>query len=137
LCDSFFTRAAELIHARGKILAVHACGRSKALLKQVGDSRIDCLEGITPPPLGDVHLGDVRATTGYERFTVNGGMDTTHLEANVDAERTIHTYTRDLFESMGDRRHFIYASSCMTPPPAPWDNLIHFRDAAREYGRLS
>ena len=50
-------------------------------------------------------------------------------------EQVIHTYTRDLFGSMGDKRHFIFASSCMTPPPTPWENLLHFRDAAREYGR--
>jgi hypothetical protein len=36
---------------------------------------------------------------------------------------------------MGDKRHFIYASSCTTPAGAPWDNLKYLRDAAREYGR--
>jgi uroporphyrinogen-III decarboxylase len=116
---------------------VHACGRNKAILKAVGGSRIDCLEGITPPPLGDVQLGAVRGTTGYEHFTVNGGMDTPHLEVKADAGQVIHTYTRELFESLGDKGHFIFASSCMTPPPTPWENLLHFRDAAREYGRIS
>jgi uroporphyrinogen-III decarboxylase len=64
-------------------------------------------------------------------------MDTAHLEVRADAKQVIHTYTSDLFESMGDKRHFIFASSCMTPPPTPWENLLHFRDAAREYGRIS
>jgi hypothetical protein len=136
-CDSFFTRAADLIHSRGKTLVVHACGRNKALLKAVGASRVDCLEGITPPPLGDVDLSTARSATGYETFTVNGGMDTAHLEVKNEAARVIHTYTRDLFAAMGDKPHFIFASSCMTPPPTPWENLLHFRDAAREYGRMS
>jgi uroporphyrinogen-III decarboxylase len=103
----------------------------------VGASRIDCLEGIAPPPLGDVCLGDVRAAVGYDRFTVDGGMDTVHLELTQDAEARLHAYTRELFASMGDGRHFIFASSCSTPPLTPWSNLLHFRDAAREYGRRS
>lgn len=131
-CDEFFSRAAEIIHSRGKIFVVHACGRNRALLPLVGASRIDCLEGLTPPPLGDVELSEARRMAAYERFTVNGGMDTPHLEAGT--EDAIHAYTRALFASMGDEQHFIFSSSCTTPAPTPWANLIHFRDAAREYG---
>ncbi len=136
-CDSFFTRAAEIIHRRGKRFVVHACGRNHRLLPLVGASGVDCLEGITPPPLGDVLLGDARRLAAKADFTINGGMDTARLEyAGADAEAVLHAYTRDLFTAMGDRRHFIYASSCMTPPPTPWENLVYLRDAAREVGGL-
>ena len=101
----------------------------------VGKSGIDCLEGLTPPPLGDVPLHQARSMTGNENFTVNGGMDTPHLELREAAEAGIHHYTRELFASMGDKRHFVFASSCSTPAITPWQNLISFRDAAREYGR--
>lgn len=135
-CDSFFSRAAEIIHSRGKIFMVHACGRTKYLLPHVGASKIDCLEGVTPPPAGDVQLGEVRQLVGYGNFTVNGGMDSVHLEIAEDAERQLHEYTRGLFGSMGDKRHFIFASSCSTSPVAPWRNLVYLRDAAREYGTV-
>jgi uroporphyrinogen-III decarboxylase len=101
-----------------------------------GSQTNQSLEGITPPPLGDVHLGDVRELVEHESFTVNGGMDTSHQEITQDAETRLHEYTRTLFESMGDKRHFIYASSCNTSPLTPWENLVYFRDAAREYGQL-
>ena len=136
-CDSFFTRAAEIVHRRGKRFVVHACGRNKVLLPLVGASGVDCLEGITPPPLGDVQLGDARRLAGKPDFTVNGGMDSPHLELREDAEAALHAYTRELFASMGDMRHFVYASSCMTSPLTPWENLVYLRDAAREYGRLA
>lgn len=74
--------------------------------------------------------------TGYKNFTVNGGMDPRHQELTEDAEARLHDYTRHLFESMGDKRHFIFASSCNTSPLTPWENLIYFRDAAREHGRI-
>jgi uroporphyrinogen-III decarboxylase len=134
-CDSFFSRAAEIIHKRDKHFVVHACGRSKVLLPLVGGSQIDSLEGITPPPMGDVQLRQVRELVGYDRFTVNGGMTTRLQELQQDAEATIHAYTRELFQSLGDRRRFIYASSCNTSPLTPWENLLHFRNAARIYGK--
>jgi hypothetical protein len=136
-CDSFFSRAAEVIHSRGKIFVVHACGRNKVLLPLVGKSHVDCLEGVTPPPMGDVQLREARALAAYSGYTVNGGMDAPHLEINEKAEAQIHNYVQSLFSSMGDKRHFIFASSCTTPAPTPWENLIHFRDAAREYGQVN
>jgi len=135
-CDSFFIRAAERIHSRKKIFVVHACGRNKVLMPLVGRSGIDCLEGLTPPPFGDVPLGEGRKMCGCPEFTVNGGMDATRLEIVDDNEIALHRYTKDLFDSMGDKRHFIFASSCATPVLTPWSNLVCFRNAAREYGRL-
>ena len=133
-CDSFFSRAAEMIHARDKILMVHACGRVRVLLPLVGRSGVDCLEGITPAPAGNVELSEARRLTGSNSFTVNGGMDAHHLEIAEDSERRIHDYTRRLFESMGEGGRFIFASSCGTSVPTPWENLTYFRDAARAYG---
>lgn len=135
-CQDFFARAAEIIHRRGKFLMVHACGRNGVLLPLVGRSGVDALEGLTPPPMGDVELGNARRLVGTESFTVNGGMDTSHQEWAEDAEMALHDYVRRLFASLGDKRHFIFASSCNTSPLTPWQNLIYFRDAAREYGRV-
>jgi uroporphyrinogen-III decarboxylase len=135
-CGSYFSRVAELIHSRGKIFVVHACGRNKTLLPLVGASRVDCLEGLTPPPMGDVLLHQARAMSGYENFTVNGGMDAPRLEMNEGAQEALDLYVCELFRSMGDKRHFIFASSCSTPYPASWDNLRRLRDAALECGRM-
>jgi len=135
-CHSFFTRAAEIVHRRNKIFVVHACGRNRALMPLVGEAQVDCLEGLTPPPMGNVPLAEARRMTGYGRFTVNGGMDAPHLEIMEEAERRLHEYVRELFASMGDKRHFIFASSCATPLPTPWENLVWCRDAARKCGSV-
>ena len=97
---------------------------------------MDCLEGITPPPMGDVDLNEARMLAGSDTFVVNGGMDAHHLEISEDAGARLHDYTRCLFESMGDKRRFIFASSCNTSLLTPWENLRYFRNAARDYGRL-
>ena len=135
-CQSFFSQAAEIIHRRGKFFVVHACGHNRVLLPLVGKSGVDCLEGITPPPLGDVELNEARQLAGSENFVVNGGMDAPHQEITEDTEARLHEYTRRQMESMGDKRYFIFASSCNTSYLTPWENLVCFRDAAREYGGL-
>ncbi len=135
-CQRFFSRAAETIHRRRKFFIVHACGHNRALLPLVGASGVDCLEGITPPPLGDVELNEARKLAGSESFIVNGGMDAPHLEITKDAEVRLHEYTHRLMSSMGDKRHFIFASSCNTSPLTPWQNLVYLRDAARKYGAI-
>lgn len=135
-CHEFFARAAEIVHSRGKLFLVHSCGRVRALLPLVGQTQVDCLEGVTPPPIGNTPLGEVRRQVGYDGFTVNGGMSAMQQEITCDAEPRIHDYTRGLFSDMGDMRHFIFASSCTTSPLTPWENLVYLRDAAREYGRL-
>ena len=53
-----------------------------------------------------------------------------------DATARIGAYVATLFASMGDRRRFIFASSCNTSPRAPYANLVAFRDAAWEHGKL-
>jgi uroporphyrinogen-III decarboxylase len=135
-CDSFFRRAAELIHARRKILVAHACGHTRKLLPLAGSSGVDCLEGLTPPPMGDIELADARRLFGNPRFIVNGGMDPVRLQTRQEAKERLHEYTRALFQSMGDARRFLFASSCCTPVTTPWENLVHFRDAARQYGLI-
>lgn len=135
-CESFFSRAADIIHQRRKLFVVHACGHSRVLLPLVGAAQVDCLEGITPRPLGDVDLGEVRGLTGFDSFTVNGGIDVHRQEVCDEPERRLHEYSRDLFASMRDKRHFIFASSCNTSYLAPWENLVYLRDAAREHGRM-
>jgi hypothetical protein len=132
-CHEFFARAAEILHQHGKHLMVHACGRSRALLPLVGEARIDALEGVTPPPMGDVQLADVRRMVDYDDFTLNGGMDPPHQEL-ADGAAQLREYVRDLMASIPDKRHFIFASSCNTSPLTPWENLVAFRDGAREYG---
>ncbi len=86
--------------------------------------------------MGNVNLPEARHMTGYSPFTVNGGMDASHMEITQNAEAAIHNYTRELFDAMGDKRHFIYASSCTTSTRTPWENLKLARDAAREWGKL-
>jgi hypothetical protein len=134
-CLPVLQKAAGLIHARGKYLFVHACGRLKRLAPLFLEAGVDCVEGQAPPPMGDWPLAEAHALS--ERLIVCGGMAAPEQElAGAGAAEQIWAYVRDLFASMGDRRRFLFGSSCNTSPRTPCKNLLAFRDAAWEYGRM-
>jgi hypothetical protein len=135
-CLPMLRQAAALIHARGKYLFVHACGKLKALAALIEQSGVDCVEGQAHPPLGDWHLDETRALS--PRLILCGGMTANEQEwhGTGTAER-IDAFVRDLFGSLGDRRRFLFASGCNTSPSAPFENLVAFRDAAWKYGRFT
>ena len=134
-CVPVLQKQAQMVHSRGKYLFVHACGRLKALAPLFLEANLDCVEGQAPPPMGDWHLHQARALS--DRLIVCGGMAAPEQElSGATAAEEIDTYVRTLFASMGDKRRFVFASSCNTSPLARYENLLAFRDAAWKYGKL-
>ncbi len=134
-CLPVLKKQAEMIHARGKYLFLHACGKLKALAPLFVEAGVDCLEGQAPPPLGDWRLDEPHQIN--PNFIVCGGMAAHQQELRGEsASAELDAYVRDAFASMGDKRRFLFGSSCNTSPLTPYENLIAFRDAARRYGKL-
>ena len=135
-CLPMLRQAAEMIHARGKQLFIHACGKLKALAPLILESGLDCVEGQAHPPLGDWRLDEARSIS--PRLIVCGGMTANEQEwRGPGAGERIDAFVRELFASLGDRRRFLFASGCNTSPNAPWENLVAFRDAAWKYGQFA
>lgn len=134
-CLPVLQKQAAMIHARGKYLFIHACGQLKALGPLFLEAGLDCVEGQAPPPIGDWYLHEARALS--ERLILCGGMAAPEQELRgPDSRARISTYVRELFASLGDKRRFLFGSSCNTSPCTPYENLLAFRDAAWAYGRF-
>ncbi len=130
-----YAAAADLIHSRGGSFWVHSCGNNYELAACIRGSGIDCMEGLTPPPLGNFPLHEAHRLIGPQ-FVVQGGNSCHEQERfEEDAPQFIHDYTRELFKSLAGNPRFIYASSCNTSPRTPWRNIVALRDAARALGR--
>ena len=52
---------ATLLHAQGKLMAVHMDGRLKAIKGLIADTQIDIVEAFHPPPMGDLPLDEALA----------------------------------------------------------------------------
>jgi len=56
-----YEQQAEILHARGKLMAVHMDGRLKVLKDLIARTPIDIVEAVHPPPMGDLSVGDALA----------------------------------------------------------------------------
>ena len=135
-CVPVLRKMADMVHSRGKYLFIHACGHLKALAPQFLEAGIDCVEGQTPPPIGDWPLHEARALSN--ELIICGGMAAPEQELRgPDTPEKIDAYVRDLFATMGEKKRFLFGSSCNTSPATPLENLLVFRDAAWKYGNFT
>ncbi len=131
-CMSVLRKQAMMIHARGKYLFVHACGRLKALAPLFVECGIDSLEGQAAPPVGDWSFPEARAAS--DRLVLCGGMAAPQQELfEPDADLKIKKFVRELLGSLPHTRRFLFGSSCNTSPLTPYENLLAFRDADFEW----
>ena len=56
-----YAEQAALLHAHGKLMAVHMDGRLNVLRDLIADTPIDIVEGFHPPPMGDLELDEALA----------------------------------------------------------------------------
>lgn len=130
---SFYERAAALCHRQGSLFFVHACGQQLRNLKLISSLGVDGLEGVAFPPLGDLELDEALRIAG-DRFIVTGGISAMEYQ-QLQTREEIFAYVRGLFARLRPYAHqFIFSASCNTPYTAPWEKILHFRDAWREYG---
>ncbi len=132
---SFYEKAAQLCHAHGALLFIHACGRQRDNLKLIAGLGVDGLEGVAFPPLGDVELDEALRLTG-ERFIITGGISATEFE-RLRTRAAVFSYIEELCRRLRPYAHrFMLSASCNTPYTAPWERIVDFRDAWRAYGQV-
>lgn len=129
---NFYEKAARLCHEHGALFFIHACGRQRANLPLITSLGVDGLEGVAFPPLGDVEL-DEAMQLGGDRLIVTGGITAQEFE-RLRTREQVFDHVKRLFERMKPFAHrFIFSASCNTPYTAPWQTILWFRDAWREF----
>jgi len=86
----------------GKLLAVHMDGHLRGLADQIARSGCDIIEGMTPPPMGDVSVRDARLVWPTKALWLNF-TSSVHLES---PER-IEAHTRQLLSEAGSKRGLV------------------------------
>jgi len=69
-----YRRRIERLRAAGVRCAVHLDGTVGGLLPKLAQAGFDAIEALTPKPLGDVGLGEMRAAAGSETVVLWGGV---------------------------------------------------------------
>lgn len=102
----------DIIHSKNKLYIHHACGHLEALIDLIGDTGIDALESLSPPPTGNISLLEARERLP-ERIALIGGIEPVHFER--ESLDFINNYVREIIENMKGSR-YILANSDSCPP---------------------
>lgn len=100
------------VHAAGKLLIHHACGHIRGLLPIMAREEVDAIESLTPPPTGNVSLGEARTLIGPGKALI-GGLDPVRF-LTLQGEELDAEIRRILEE--GGQQGFILANSDSCPP---------------------
>jgi hypothetical protein len=129
---SFYEKASAICHEYDARFFIHACGNQRGNLKLISSLKVDGLEGVAFPPLGDIELDEAMQMT-HDNFIITGGISAFETR-DLKTKKEVFSYVKNLFTRMNPyKNRFIFSSSCNTAINTRWETLKYFRDAWLEY----
>lgn len=105
------------------------CSRFLEDVKEVG---VACIEGLDPPPKGDVILSDAKRRIGDE-VCLKGNLDTILLEEGPPSR--IEEAVKECIDAAAYGGGYILSAVDQPTPKTPFENMIAFVKAGRKYGK--
>jgi hypothetical protein len=72
-CSPWYKKRTQQLHNAGKFVSTHLDGRVGNLLPMLAETGIDCVEAVTPAPVGDLNIDEIFASAG-DRLIIMGGV---------------------------------------------------------------
>lgn len=107
-------------------------GPCHRFLKDVKDSGVACVEGLDPPPTGDIVLSKAKDEVGG-RVCLKGNVDTNLLE--MEPPSRLESIVKGCIESAADGGGYILSAVDQPTPKTPMENMVAFVNAGRRHGK--
>ncbi|KKT07604.1 MAG: Uroporphyrinogen-III decarboxylase [Parcubacteria group bacterium GW2011_GWA2_43_17] len=111
-CVPFYNKVTDLLHANGKVLAVHFDGMMKPIKNLVARTDIDCVESFTLSAMG----GDLTIEEAIEAWSDKSIIANIPASLCLKQEKEIRTYLHELLEKVASHRNFMLELSENFPP---------------------
>lgn len=105
------------------------CSRFLEEVKKVG---VDCVEGLDPPPKGDIILSDAKKRIG-DKVCLKGNVDTVLLEEGPPSK--IEETVKECIDAAAYGGGYILSAVDQPTPKTPSENMVAFVKTGRKYGR--
>ena len=123
----------DRVHAAGGTVNLYDDGKFMPVAELLADAGIDVLQTLTPPPVGDCDLAELKVRIG-DRVCLMGYVDLLYVIQRGTPE-LIEQTVKDAIETAGPTG-FILGSSDSIRDGSPVANVRAYFDAARKYGQL-
>ena len=105
------------------------CSRFLQDVKQAG---VTCIEGLDPPPKGDIILSDAKKRIG-DKVCLKGNIDTVLLESAPHSE--IEKAVKECIDAAAAGGRYILSPVDQPTVKTPFENMTAFVKAGEKYGR--
>jgi uroporphyrinogen-III decarboxylase len=123
----------DLVHSYGAIYDYYDDGKVMGILDIIKDSGVDVFETLTPPPVGDVDLAEVKKRMG-DRVCLKGYGDLLYV-IKMGTPEKVRTMVKEAMEVAGPIG-FIFGTSDSIREGTPAENVRAYYQAALKYGKV-
>jgi hypothetical protein len=123
----------ELVHADGGMVNFYDDGKCRGILELLAEAGVDVLQTLTPPPVGDIDLGDAKRRIG-DRVCLMGCVDLLYV-IKLGSPELIDRTVREAMETAAPGGGFILGTSDSIREGTPEENIRAYFTAALNYGR--
>lgn len=116
----------DLLHRAGKFTGIHIDGTLKPCLSMLAECGFDAAEAVTPYPIGDIKLKDLRKEAGDE-LIIWGGLPGALFSPQYSETQFI-SHLEEILQTFHRDTGFILGVADQVPP----DGLIHRIEIVRE-----
>ena len=124
----FYQSVNEILHKGGKYTSIHNDGTVRATLDLLPSCGFDCVEAVTPKPVGDIEVNEIRDIAGDE-LVIWGGIPGA-LFSSVYSDEMFEAQLKSLSEAFRNDNRFVFGVADQVPPDAKADRVKLVRQYA-------
>ena len=130
----YYAKRADQLHRAGKYIFVHIDGTMRGVLPLVGKTGVDCGQSLTPAPVGDVEVEDMRRLAGPE-LILWGGVPAAFFSP-LYPEKDVRDIVMRCLKHYKDDRRFMLCVCDQVPPDGDINRVKMVSELVEQYGRL-
>lgn len=128
-------RWTKRIAEAGKHAFIHMDGTLSGLLANVASAGFRVIEAVTPAPVGDVSMGDLRVTAGNDEVVLWGGIPGAFFCDTLD-DPAFERFVIGVLEVMTASRGFVLGVADQVPPGTRPERIRRVGELVEQYGRV-
>ena len=127
--------AADMLHARGKLMMCHPDGENRGLMEYLWESGMDVADSVCPAPMTKVSLEEYYARWS-KRITIQGGIPSNLLLEASASEEEFESFLDYVFKVVPPGNRLILGVVDIVPPDVVMDRLLRIEERVEKQGRL-
>ena len=130
--EEYYRRRLRQLHDAGRYAVVHLDGMVRGLLPRLAGAGFDGIESVTPGPVGDVEIEDLREVAANERTILWGGIPGA-MFCDPWTEDEVREQTRRVFAALWEDGRLVVGSADQIPPNGHIDYCRVVADAIEAF----